>query len=94
MRYVTPVMAIATGLLSLVLDPWREFSKTSYFDNSWHVARSCPLMFFFFLGALVFFIAQTFPFSLLTEFSVDFGGLIFCFPCFQRSEVESCDLII
>ncbi|KAL3587267.1 hypothetical protein D5086_014134 [Populus alba] len=57
MSYVTPVMAISTGLLSLVLDPWHEFNKTSYFNNSWHVARSCLLMFFG--GTLAFFMVLT-----------------------------------
>ncbi|KAJ6361135.1 hypothetical protein OIU78_001721 [Salix suchowensis] len=57
MSYVTPVMAISTGLLSLVLDPWHEFDRTSYFNNSWHVARSCLLMFIG--GTLAFFMVLT-----------------------------------
>ncbi|KAG8659872.1 probable sugar phosphate/phosphate translocator At1g06470 isoform X2 [Manihot esculenta] len=57
MSYVTPVMAIATALLSLIFDPWYEFKKSSYFDNSWHIARSCLLMFFG--GALAFFMVLT-----------------------------------
>eukprot|EP00258_Populus_trichocarpa_P043900 XP_024459919.1 probable sugar phosphate/phosphate translocator At1g06470 isoform X4 [Populus trichocarpa] len=38
-------------------DPWHEFNKTSYFNNSWHVARSCLLMFFG--GTLAFFMVLT-----------------------------------
>ncbi|KAJ9147153.1 hypothetical protein P3X46_029345 [Hevea brasiliensis] len=57
MSYVTPVMAIVTGLLSFIFDPWYEFKKSSYFDNSWHIARSCLLMFFG--GTLAFFMVLT-----------------------------------
>ncbi|XP_065850919.1 probable sugar phosphate/phosphate translocator At1g06470 isoform X2 [Euphorbia lathyris] len=57
MSYLTPVMAIVTGLLSLILDPWHEFKKSSYFDNSWHIGRSCLLMFFG--GTLAFFMVLT-----------------------------------
>jgi solute carrier family 35 protein C2 len=67
MSYVTPVMAISTGLLSLVLDPWHEFNKTSYFNNSWHVAWSCLLMFFG--GTLAFFMVQAFPFLFILNLS-------------------------
>ncbi|BAT88958.1 sugar phosphate/phosphate translocator [Vigna angularis] len=44
MSYVTPVMAVATALLSLALDPWDEFRENQYFDNSVHITRSCLLM--------------------------------------------------
>ncbi|EEF36488.1 Triose phosphate/phosphate translocator, non-green plastid, chloroplast precursor, putative [Ricinus communis] len=57
MSYVTPVMAMITGLLSLMLDPWHEFKMSSYFDNPWHIARSCLLMFFG--GTLAFFMVLT-----------------------------------
>ncbi|XP_057955840.1 probable sugar phosphate/phosphate translocator At1g06470 isoform X2 [Malania oleifera] len=57
MSYVTPVMAIATAFLSLMLDPWRELKMNEYFNNSWHVARSCLLMFFG--GTLAFFMVLT-----------------------------------
>lgn len=57
MSYVTPVMTMATALLSLLLDPWYEFKSSSYFDSSWHIARSCLLMFFG--GTLAFFMVLT-----------------------------------
>ncbi|XP_073297171.1 probable sugar phosphate/phosphate translocator At1g06470 [Primulina huaijiensis] len=57
MSYVTPIMAIATALLSLMLDPWREFKMTSYFDSSWHTTRSCFLLLFG--GTLAFFMVLT-----------------------------------
>ncbi|OMO61499.1 Drug/metabolite transporter [Corchorus capsularis] len=57
MSYVTPVMAVATALLSLFLDPWHEFRKNNYFNNSWHIVRSCLLMLFG--GTLAFFMVLT-----------------------------------
>ncbi|KAJ8763027.1 hypothetical protein K2173_023232 [Erythroxylum novogranatense] len=57
MSSVTPVMAMLTGLLSLIFDPWLEFKSSSYFDSSWHIARSCLLMFFG--GSLAFFMVLT-----------------------------------
>uniref|UniRef100_A0A2P2K8M3 Phosphate translocator-related family protein n=3 Tax=Rhizophora mucronata TaxID=61149 RepID=A0A2P2K8M3_RHIMU len=57
MSYVTPVMALITGLLSLIFDPWREFKKSSYFDSSWHVGQSLVLMLFG--GTLAFFMVLT-----------------------------------
>ncbi|KAL5732150.1 hypothetical protein ACHQM5_004803 [Ranunculus cassubicifolius] len=57
MSYVAPVMAIATAVLSLFFDPWDEFRKNSYFDSSWHVVRSCLLMFIG--GTLAFFMVLT-----------------------------------
>lgn len=56
MSYVTPVMAIGTAFLSLIFDPWYEFEKSGYFDNSWHIFQSCLLMFFG--GTLAFFMVQ------------------------------------
>ncbi|XP_077226617.1 putative sugar phosphate/phosphate translocator At1g06470 isoform X2 [Tasmannia lanceolata] len=44
MSYVTPVMAVATALLSLMLDPWDKFKSNVYFNNPWHILRSCLLM--------------------------------------------------
>ncbi|XP_077252250.1 putative sugar phosphate/phosphate translocator At1g06470 [Tasmannia lanceolata] len=44
MSYVTPVMALATALLSLMMDPWGEFKSSDYFNNSWNILRSCVLM--------------------------------------------------
>ncbi|XP_076938745.1 putative sugar phosphate/phosphate translocator At1g06470 [Bidens hawaiensis] len=57
MSYVTPVMALLTALLSLVMDPWGEFKTSSYFDSSWHIMRSCFLMLFG--GTLAFFMVLT-----------------------------------
>ncbi|CAA3018168.1 probable sugar phosphate phosphate translocator At1g06470 [Olea europaea subsp. europaea] len=57
MSYVTPIMAIATALLSLILDPWQEFRASNYFDSSWHITRSCLLMLFG--GTLAFFMVLT-----------------------------------
>ncbi|KAH7571562.1 hypothetical protein JRO89_XS04G0079700 [Xanthoceras sorbifolium] len=57
MSYVTPVMAVVTAFLSLLLDPWHEFKMNSYFNNSWHITRSCLLMLFG--GTLAFFMVLT-----------------------------------
>ncbi|XP_074276041.1 putative sugar phosphate/phosphate translocator At1g06470 [Silene latifolia] len=57
MSYVTPIMAIATGLMSLLLDPWDEFRTNVYFDSPWHVMKSCLLMLFG--GTLAFFMVLT-----------------------------------
>lgn len=57
MSHVTPVMAIATMILSLLLDPWSDFQKNAYFDNPWHVMRSCLLMLIG--GSLAFFMVLT-----------------------------------
>ncbi|XP_038887955.1 probable sugar phosphate/phosphate translocator At1g06470 [Benincasa hispida] len=57
MSYVTPVMAIVTLMLSLGLDPWREFTSNGYFNSIWHVTRSCLLMLFG--GALAFCMVLT-----------------------------------
>ena len=56
MSCVAPVMAIVTGLLSLLLDPWSEFRENRYFDNGEHFARTCFLMLFG--GALAFFMVS------------------------------------
>ncbi|XP_039124440.1 probable sugar phosphate/phosphate translocator At1g06470 [Dioscorea cayenensis subsp. rotundata] len=53
MSYVTPVMAVSTLILSFVMDPWREFDSNAYFNNSWHIIRSCMLMLIG--GSLAFF---------------------------------------
>ncbi|KAJ7960709.1 Sugar phosphate transporter domain containing protein [Quillaja saponaria] len=57
MSYVTPVMALVTAFLSLVLDPWSEFRKNNYFNNPWHITRSCLLMLLG--GTLAFFMVLT-----------------------------------
>ncbi|KAI9115776.1 hypothetical protein K1719_013445 [Acacia pycnantha] len=57
MSYVTPVMAGATALLSLALDPWGEFRQNKYFNSPWHITQSCLLMLFG--GALAFLMVLT-----------------------------------
>ncbi|KAK1302092.1 putative sugar phosphate/phosphate translocator [Acorus calamus] len=57
MSNVTPVMAIATAIFSLVMDPWDKFEKNYYFNNLWHIARSCLLMLIG--GLLAFFMVLT-----------------------------------
>ncbi|XP_054818505.1 probable sugar phosphate/phosphate translocator At1g06470 isoform X2 [Prosopis cineraria] len=57
MSYVTPVMAGATALLSLALDPWDEFRQNKYFNSPWHITQSCLLMLFG--GALAFLMVLT-----------------------------------
>ncbi|KAI3982395.1 hypothetical protein MKX01_041233 [Papaver californicum] len=57
MSYVTPVMAVATAILSLSMDPWDEFRRNIYFNSSWHVFRSALLMFLG--GTLAFFMVLT-----------------------------------
>lgn len=57
MSYVTPVMALLTAFLSLILDPWDEFRSSSYFDTSAHIIRSCFLLLFG--GTLAFFMVLT-----------------------------------
>ena len=53
MSYVTPTMAVATLVLSLVMDPWHDLDTNAYFDSPWHVMLSCLLMLTG--GALAFF---------------------------------------
>lgn len=57
MSYVTPVMAVTTALLSLIMDPWDEFKGSNYFNSSSHIIRSCLLMLFG--GTLAFFMVLT-----------------------------------
>lgn len=56
MGHVTPMMAVATAIFSLLLDPWQEFRRNNYFNNSWHVMRSCLLMLLG--GTLAFFMVK------------------------------------
>jgi hypothetical protein len=56
MSTVTPVMAVATALFSLLLDPWHEFKTNNYFNSPWHLTRSCLLMLFG--GTLAFFMVR------------------------------------
>ncbi|XP_028790385.1 probable sugar phosphate/phosphate translocator At1g06470 [Neltuma alba] len=57
MSYVTLVMAGATALLSLALDPWGEFRQNEYFNSPWHITQSCLLMLLG--GALAFLMVLT-----------------------------------
>ncbi|KAE8734548.1 putative sugar phosphate/phosphate translocator [Hibiscus syriacus] len=57
MSYVTPIMAVATAVLSLFLDPWHEFRYNNYFNSSWQLGRTCLLMLFG--GTLAFFMVLT-----------------------------------
>ncbi|KAL2620507.1 hypothetical protein R1flu_000712 [Riccia fluitans] len=44
MSYLTPVMAAASMILSLILEPWNKFGESHYFDTPGHVLSSCALM--------------------------------------------------
>ncbi|KAI9114540.1 hypothetical protein K1719_014238 [Acacia pycnantha] len=57
MSYVSPVMALATALLSIAMDPWDEFQHNNYFNNPWSISRSFLLMIFG--GALAFLMVLT-----------------------------------
>ncbi|XP_020575891.1 probable sugar phosphate/phosphate translocator At1g06470 [Phalaenopsis equestris] len=57
MSHVTPVMALATAILSLLLDPWHDLKSNKYFDSSKHMIISSLLMLFG--GALAFFMVLT-----------------------------------
>lgn len=82
MSYVAPVMAVSTGLFSLILDPWDEFGKSDYFNSSWHIIRSCLLMLFG--GSLAFFMVRILV-SFLIHFTVPFVFLYStCSVAFQE----------
>ncbi|KAG8077923.1 hypothetical protein GUJ93_ZPchr0007g4562 [Zizania palustris] len=57
MSYVSPVMAIATAILSIAMDPWHDVRASHFFDNSTHIIRSSLLMLLG--GALAFFMVLT-----------------------------------
>ncbi|KAK4279001.1 hypothetical protein QN277_016767 [Acacia crassicarpa] len=57
MSYVSPVMALATALLSFAMDPWDEFQHNNYFNSPWSIIRSFLLMIFG--GALAFLMVLT-----------------------------------
>ncbi|KAI4306060.1 hypothetical protein L6164_029371 [Bauhinia variegata] len=57
MSYVTPIMTVATAILSLASDPWDEFRENNYFNSKWHITRSALLMLFG--GILAFFMVLT-----------------------------------
>ncbi|KAL8136742.1 hypothetical protein V2J09_002743 [Rumex salicifolius] len=76
MSVVTPIMAIATGLLSLVMDPWYEFAKNVYFNSSRHVLRSFLLMLFG--GTLAFFmvLVEFILISVTSAVTVTIAGVV------------------
>jgi len=53
MSHVTPVMAIVTAIISIVMDPWHDFRASHFFDSSAHIIRSSLLLLLG--GALAFF---------------------------------------
>jgi hypothetical protein len=53
MSYVTPVMAITTAILSIVMDPWHDFRASHFFDSWAHILKSSLLMLLG--GSLAFF---------------------------------------
>lgn len=57
MSHVTPVMALVTAILSLLLDPWHDLKSNKYFDSSKHIILSFLLMLLG--GALAFFMVLT-----------------------------------
>ncbi|KAL6616070.1 hypothetical protein ACP70R_038340 [Stipagrostis hirtigluma subsp. patula] len=57
MSYVTPVMAIVTAILSIAMDPWRDFRASHFFDSSAHIIRSSLLLLLG--GALAFLMVLT-----------------------------------
>ncbi|KAM7271285.1 hypothetical protein ACFE04_030499 [Oxalis oulophora] len=57
MSYVTPVMALLTAVMSLLLDPWDEFKKNIYFNSSRQITFSVLLMLLG--GTLAFFMVLT-----------------------------------
>jgi len=44
MSHVTPVMAIVTAIISIVMDPWHDFRASHFFDSSAHIIRSSLLL--------------------------------------------------
>ncbi|GER56479.1 nucleotide/sugar transporter family protein [Striga asiatica] len=76
MSYVTPVMAIATALLSLMLDPWQEFRASDYFNSSWHTAKSCLLMLFGGTLAFVMVLTEYILVSVTSAVTVTIAGVV------------------
>lgn len=70
MSYVTPVMALFTALLSLVMDPWDKVRTSRYFDSSGHIISSFFLMLFG--GTLAFFMVtfSTFCYIIILWFVI------------------------
>ncbi|WVZ68843.1 hypothetical protein U9M48_017728 [Paspalum notatum var. saurae] len=57
MSHVTPVMAVVTAIISIVMDPWHDFRASHFFDSSAHIIRSSLLLLIG--GALAFFMVLT-----------------------------------
>ncbi|KAL1307575.1 hypothetical protein HN51_049481 [Arachis hypogaea] len=76
MSYVAPVMAVATALLSLALDPWHELHNNKYFDDSRHITQSFFLMILG--GILAFFMVLTeyFLVSVTSAVTVTIAGVV------------------
>ncbi|WVZ68840.1 hypothetical protein U9M48_017728 [Paspalum notatum var. saurae] len=55
MSHVTPVMAVVTAIISIVMDPWHDFRASHFFDSSAHIIRSSLLLLIG--GALAFFMS-------------------------------------
>eukprot|EP00249_Psilotum_nudum_P010566 c22617_g1_i2 orf=556-2184(-) len=53
MQYLTPIMAIVTGMCSIATEPWRKLGQTHYFDSPLHIFGSSLLMLLG--GSLAFF---------------------------------------
>lgn len=86
MSYVTPVMAMGTAVFSLILDPWEEFSKTSYFDSSWHITRSGLLMLLG--GTLAFFMVTSFVYLYVIVKRISDYIINFCMSYFFQVLTE------
>ncbi|XP_008792324.2 probable sugar phosphate/phosphate translocator At1g06470 [Phoenix dactylifera] len=76
MSYVTPVMAVATAILSLIMDPWHSFRTNKYFDSSKHVILSCLLLLLG--GFLAFFMVLTeyFLVSATSAVTITIAGIV------------------
>ncbi|KAL1307460.1 hypothetical protein AAHE18_17G033900 [Arachis hypogaea] len=76
MSYVAPVMAVATALLSLALDPWHELHNNKYFDDSRHITQSFFLMILG--GFLAFYMVLTeyFLVSVTSAVTVPIAGVV------------------
>lgn len=96
MSHVTPVMAIATMILSLLLDPWSDLQKNSYFDNPWHVMRSCLLMLiggslaFFMVTSLIWFVTTFSNYQRFHDLLILAAGVDRVYTCFSN-KCHNCD---
>ncbi|CAA6671486.1 unnamed protein product [Spirodela intermedia] len=73
MSYVTPVMAVATGILSLIMDPWDEFRSNGYFDSSQHIIR---INFFFLLLHVLQVLTEYILVSATSAVTVTIAGVV------------------